>query len=68
MFLMHRVELKDGRVNLRVGGGGTVPNAPYGVESFKRRQEASSLQAVLSLLCRMQTVGGEERFKLLNTV
>jgi hypothetical protein len=26
------------------------------------------LQAVLSELCRMQTVGGGKRFKLLNTV
>ena len=44
-----------------------VPNIPYGVEGFKRRQEAFSLQAVLNQLFRMQTVGGKG-FKLLNAV
>ena len=78
---MHRVELKVIKLNnlnnlivvlvpnapcgvesISEQGGSksvwTVPNAPCGVEGFKRHQKAFSIQ----------TVGGEERFKLLNTV
>ena len=56
-FLMYRVELKAWR-GLLGELLCPVPNAPCGVEGFKRRREALSLQAVLSQLCRMQTVGG----------
>ena len=55
--LMHRVELKGGCL-VWFFAVPLVPNAPCGVESFKRRREALSLQAVLSQLFRMQTVGG----------
>ena len=53
---MYRVELKATRA-VETLPQVAVPNVPCGVESFKRRREAFSLQAVLSQLCRMQTVG-----------
>ena len=55
---MYRVELKVGCPTRTCAFAPEVPNAPCGVESFKRRREALSLQAALSQLCRMQTVEG----------